>query len=203
MPYARSVVGRRAKPPNRPTRAHLDHIADLVQPRKSRAVALTVSGCVLHSATGPAPQRGRATRGDVAQLEEHRVRIAGVRGSSPLISTIQPSARRSAVPCRSSRDEIIRRPSAQARRSGQVWPSAVRCHRDGLDRRVRPLAARLPSCRATEPASRGSAQSALLRTRKTRTDSGRDPDPQIGTDVARPPSGAVTPCPMPPTVRLR
>ena len=26
-------------------------------------------------------------RGDVAQLEEHRVRIAGVRGSSPLIST--------------------------------------------------------------------------------------------------------------------
>lgn len=29
---------------------------------------------------------GRAD-GDVAQLEEHRVRIAGVRGSSPLIST--------------------------------------------------------------------------------------------------------------------
>ena len=28
-----------------------------------------------------------STRGDVAQLEEHRVRIAGVRGSSPLIST--------------------------------------------------------------------------------------------------------------------
>jgi hypothetical protein len=28
-----------------------------------------------------------ASRGDVAQLEEHRVRIAGVRGSSPLIST--------------------------------------------------------------------------------------------------------------------
>jgi hypothetical protein len=26
--------------------------------------------------------------GDVAQLGEHRVRIAGVRGSSPLISTI-------------------------------------------------------------------------------------------------------------------
>ena len=31
--------------------------------------------------------RHRALRGDVAQLEEHRVRIAGVRGSSPLIST--------------------------------------------------------------------------------------------------------------------
>ena len=29
----------------------------------------------------------RRLRGDVAQLEEHRVRIAGVRGSSPLIST--------------------------------------------------------------------------------------------------------------------
>ena len=28
-------------------------------------------------------------RGDVAQLGEHRVRIAGVRGSSPLISTIR------------------------------------------------------------------------------------------------------------------
>jgi hypothetical protein len=31
-------------------------------------------------------------RGDVAQLEEHRVRIAGVRGSSPLISTTSPAA---------------------------------------------------------------------------------------------------------------
>jgi hypothetical protein len=28
-----------------------------------------------------------SARGDVAQLGEHRVRIAGVRGSSPLIST--------------------------------------------------------------------------------------------------------------------
>ncbi len=32
----------------------------------------------------------RPPRGDVAQLGEHRVRIAGVRGSSPLISTICP-----------------------------------------------------------------------------------------------------------------
>ena len=32
-------------------------------------------------------------RGDVAQLEEHCVRIAGVRGSSPLISTNVPVAR--------------------------------------------------------------------------------------------------------------
>jgi hypothetical protein len=37
---------------------------------------------------GDRPQRVRsASRGDVAQPEEHRVRIAGVRGSSPLIST--------------------------------------------------------------------------------------------------------------------
>src|SRR5665811_281095 len=43
---------------------------------------------VLHSRPAIAPQRVRsASRGDVAQLEEHRVRIAGVRGSSPLIST--------------------------------------------------------------------------------------------------------------------
>ncbi len=33
------------------------------------------------------PHAGRAGPGDVAQLEEHCVRIAGVRGSSPLIST--------------------------------------------------------------------------------------------------------------------
>ena len=38
--------------------------------------------------------RLRPSRGDVAQLGEHRVRIAGVRGSSPLIST-SPSPRTS------------------------------------------------------------------------------------------------------------
>ena len=36
----------------------------------------------------PGPLLHSDARGDVAQLEEHRVRIAGVRGSSPLISTI-------------------------------------------------------------------------------------------------------------------
>ena len=38
--------------------------------------------------------------GDVAQLGEHRVRIAGVRGSSPLISTITalPHRRSAAIP---------------------------------------------------------------------------------------------------------
>ena len=38
-------------------------------------------------ARSPVRGRGAAARGDVAQLEEHCVRIAGVRGSSPLIST--------------------------------------------------------------------------------------------------------------------
>ena len=48
--------------------------------------------CSNESRGRPEPERARArlrhSRGDVAQLEEHRVRIAGVRGSSPLISTI-------------------------------------------------------------------------------------------------------------------
>ena len=38
----------------------------------------------------PVRGRGATPRGDVAQLEEHCVRIAGVRGSSPLISTNRP-----------------------------------------------------------------------------------------------------------------
>ena len=42
-------------------------------------------------------------RGDVAQLGEHRVRIAGVRGSSPLISTITPVRTPSDVHCISTR----------------------------------------------------------------------------------------------------
>ena len=50
---------------------------------------------VLHFAPAIPPQRvGSAPRGDVAQLGEHRVRIAGVRGSSPLISTTLPGALR-------------------------------------------------------------------------------------------------------------
>ena len=51
------------------------------------------------------PPDDRATvRGDVAQLEEHRVRIAGVRGSSPLISTTTRSCLAEAV--------RLRRPAA-------------------------------------------------------------------------------------------
>ena len=42
---------------------------------------------VLHSRPVQPPCVLRRPGGDVAQLEEHRVRIAGVRGSSPLIST--------------------------------------------------------------------------------------------------------------------
>ena len=37
-------------------------------------------------------------RGDVAQLGEHRVRIAGVRGSSPLISTTFPAVIPDTIP---------------------------------------------------------------------------------------------------------
>jgi hypothetical protein len=43
---------------------------------------------VLHSRTGRHAMASPRPGGDVAQLGEHRVRIAGVRGSSPLISTI-------------------------------------------------------------------------------------------------------------------
>ena len=46
---------------------------------------------VLHFPAGRPDSIGGGSRGDVAQLGEHRVRIAGVRGSSPLISTIRGS----------------------------------------------------------------------------------------------------------------
>ena len=52
-----------------------------------RADSGGTSGTLSHRS---APVRD-CSRGDVAQLEEHRVRIAGVRGSSPLISTIARS----------------------------------------------------------------------------------------------------------------
>src|SRR6185436_4331256 len=52
----------------------------------------SAGGPVLHFGTRRPSRRTSARRqigrGDVAQLGEHRVRIAGVRGSSPLISTI-------------------------------------------------------------------------------------------------------------------
>ena len=52
---------------------------------------------MLHSPSVPARRASPPPvhpRGDVAQLEERRVRIAEARGSSPLISTIHPIARR-------------------------------------------------------------------------------------------------------------
>ena len=47
------------------------------------------ASCYASGPVGPSAAHRHAARrrGDVAQLEEHRVRIAGVRGSSPLIST--------------------------------------------------------------------------------------------------------------------
>ncbi len=72
-------------------------------------------------------------RGDVAQLGEHRVRIAGVRGSSPLISTnsAHRSDRSTAV-----RDRPIRGSRARdSLRSGSG--STLRRRRDRLLRRPR------------------------------------------------------------------
>ena len=54
-------------------------------------------------------------RGDVAQLGEHRVRIAGVRGSSPLISTTPFSDHRSSGKVASPAGWI--RPSRSSRRA--------------------------------------------------------------------------------------
>ena len=80
----------------RPT---IEHLFDVGKGHAARAPAsLTchagpagrppTPGAVLHSRPAIAPACVRsAARGDVAQPEEHRVRIAGVRGSSPLIST--------------------------------------------------------------------------------------------------------------------
>src|SRR3972149_6034937 len=61
--------------------------------RATRARAL--EDPVLHSRPVQPPCALRRPGGDVAQPEEHRVRIAGVRGSSPLISTtsLTPSRR--------------------------------------------------------------------------------------------------------------
>ena len=76
----------------------VEQVFDLVNGRRSPR-----RGCVLDFCPDPGRSRG-SSRGDVAQLEEHRVRIAGVRGSSPLISTIPlpttasyPAARRMSI----------------------------------------------------------------------------------------------------------
>ena len=67
-------------------------------------------------ARSPVRGRGATARGDVAQLEEHCVRIAGVRGSSPLISTI---------PSRPS----VHASSASAPWSSAAWSCSQRRHR--------------------------------------------------------------------------
>ncbi len=74
-----------------------------------RAPARAPSGRpVLHSATGPAPRDVAAVSGgDVAQLGEHRVRIAGVRGSSPLISTSATTARTADGPGHGSVGQVV------------------------------------------------------------------------------------------------
>jgi hypothetical protein len=94
----------------------------------------------------PVRGRGATIRGDVAQLEEHCVRIAGVRGSSPLISTIF-----SGPPIALSRDPLQAR-SATAR----SWTAASRPERaNALVRRA--------TAREIAPVSRASKLDATRR----------------------------------------
>ena len=83
-------------------------------------------GPCYHSGRSPVRGRGATDRGDVAQLEEHCVRIAGVRGSSPLIST-------------TTRLDAITTPHRRARRGARrmvAQPPAPRpCDRAGARRR--------------------------------------------------------------------
>jgi len=82
-----------------------------------------------------------------------------------------------------------------------TWEEAGRVAAAAAD--VRP-AARLPSCRATWTGALVSPQDGhSCETRETGTDGCRDPNPQIGTDMLRPPSDATTPCTTAPAVRLR
>src|SRR3954452_8916176 len=73
-----------------------------------------------HAMPGPAfPVRLHSlARGDVAQLGEHRVRIAGVRGSSPLISTTLLAT----IPTRPRRTSDPDAPSRPCRRLA-FWPT--------------------------------------------------------------------------------
>jgi hypothetical protein len=92
---------------------------------------------VLNSAT---------TRGDVAQLGEHRVRIAGVRGSSPLISTtyrpLDARAQRFRAPPQ-GRQSASGRASLFARREGSAL------------RGCKPLTGTLPACNRSPLRTRG------------------------------------------------
>jgi hypothetical protein len=78
-PTRRSYVTERRRAAGAPKRSITSHARE--------AQGRSGSCCVLHSPAGRPEPGGCGCRGDVAQLGEHRVRIAGVRGSSPLIST--------------------------------------------------------------------------------------------------------------------
>ena len=86
--------------------------------RRRVATGRSAGGPVLHFGTRrlASLRRARRGRGDVAQLGEHRVRIAGVRGSSPLISTTSPDTIR--VTRASSRHS---RAGRRASESGRRW----------------------------------------------------------------------------------
>ena len=149
-----SVAGRGAAAPQRSRREaraaarsglrsigrpRIEHLFDVVKGHAARAPpSLTchagpagrppTPGAVLHSRPAIAPACVRsAARGDVAQPEEHRVRIAGVRGSSPLISTI----------CLASRQER-RMSSRHALSRSDTW-----CFRDRRDAADQPRRTRV------------------------------------------------------------
>jgi hypothetical protein len=67
-------------------------------------------------------------------LEEHRVRIAGVRGSSPLISTSFPEGADLEPAMPSSRDETGDRTGAEStlRRPLGMKVVAIKTHRGGI-----------------------------------------------------------------------
>ena len=82
-------------------------------------------GPCYHSGRSPVRGRGATDRGDVAQLEEHCVRIAGVRGSSPLIST---TTRLDAI------TTLRRRARRGAPSNGRAATGATPCDRAGVRR---------------------------------------------------------------------
>ena len=135
-----------ARKPGRPDRGEARLVRAMLCDRsRPRFETARFEAAGFEAARSGASARPRS-RGDVAQLEEHRVRIAGVRGSSPLISTTRlPRARTGRTDSRRAMD---RRRSGRPRDSPQVArPGPM----------LRP-AARLPSCRATRTGAPVSSQ---------------------------------------------
>jgi hypothetical protein len=95
----RRRLQRRPHRPAGPRRRRARRASPTCRRRRARAGGRSDRPCDYRAGSGEGASRQerhwscariRASRGDVAQPEEHRVRIAGVRGSSPLISTTRP-----------------------------------------------------------------------------------------------------------------